>query len=213
MKQSELDRDIRRLCKLEAARRAWKSVGGFAYWTVGPLFFVIVTAASAKEGSFHCSLRFKWLALDRELWRVLGMSENERAPFSLHANGAFVLSGQEILRSSQRNLSWDEGVLGKTISEAYLRADGRAKEVAAQIDDLDSYIQFIQREHAAFMLRFPRAAVNVHKEELLAALLGKQFGRAREIAIARVNAGDSGGFSSNGKSFYENALPLCRGDA
>lgn len=213
MKQSELDRDIRTLTKLETKKNGWKSVGGFTYWTTGPLFFVAVTAASAKEGSFYCSLRFKWLELDRELWRVLGMSENERAPFSLHANGAFVLTGQEIWNSTERHLSWEDGVLGAKISHAYAQADRRAKEVASEIEGLDSYIKFIQREHAAFMQRFPRAVVDVHKEELLAALLDRQFGRAHDIALARVKAGDSGGFSSNGRSFYENALPLCRGDA
>lgn len=213
MKQSDLDRDIRRHCKLEALKHGWKSVGGFIYWTIGPLFFVTITSASAKEGSFYCSLRFKWLALDLELWRVLGMSENEHAPFSLHANGAFVLTGQEILNASERHLSWEQGLVGPKISDAFVRADLRAKDVASQIDSLDSYIQFIRRENAALIQRFPRAVVDVHKEELLAALIDRRLGRAREIADARMNAGDSGGFSSNGKSFYENALPFCRGDA
>jgi hypothetical protein len=213
MKQSELDRDIKRVCKLEAKKLGWKSVGGFAYWTMGPLFFVAVTSASAKEGSFYCSLRFKWLALDRELWRVLGMSENEQAPFSLHANGAFVLTGQEILSSHERHISWEDDVLVTKISLAYAQADQRAKEVASEIKGLDSYIEFIQREHAAFMQRFPRAVVNVHKEELLVALAERQFGRVQEIALTRIKACDTGGFASNGKSFYENALAFCRGDA
>ena len=213
MKQSELDRDVRQVCKLEAKRRGWKSVGGMPYWTIGPLFFVLVISARAKEGSFYCSLHFKWLALDRELWRVLDMSSNEHEPFSLHANGAFVLTGQEILSASERSIVWQEGVLQERVANAANQAEGRAREVASSITSLASYVQFLEREHEAFMERYPRAVVNVHKEELLAALASKEFNRAKQIALGRIEASDSGGFSSNGKTFYENALPFCRGDA
>jgi hypothetical protein len=213
MKQSELDRDVRQLCKLEAKQRGWKSVGGMPYWTVGPLFFVLVVSARAKECSFYFSLRFKWLALDHELWRILDLSSNEHEPYSLHANGAFVLTGQEILDASERSIVWQEGELQKKVTQAAARAELRAHEVASSITSLESYVSFIQREHETLMKRYPRAVVNVYKEELLAAMLGGEFTRARQIALARIEASDSGGFSSNGKSFYENALPFCRGDA
>lgn len=213
MKQSELDREVKRICKLQAKQRGWKSVGGMPYWTIGPLFFVLVISAHAKEGAFYCSLRFKWLALDRELWRILDMSSNELEPFSLHANGAFVLTGQEIFSASERALAWEEGVLQTKIANASTQAEKRAQEVASGITSLASYVQFIQCEHEAFMKRYPRAVVNVYKEELLAALISKEFNRAKQIALARIEASDSGGFSSNGKSFYENSLPFCRGDA
>jgi hypothetical protein len=209
MKKSELDREVRQACKLEAKQRGWKSVGGMPYWTIGPLFFVMVTSASAKEDSFYCSLRFKWLSLDRELWRVLGMSSNEREPFSLHANGAFVLTGHEVFSASERPIEWSADVLKEKIANAAAHAEHRAREVASQISDLDAYLDFIQREHAAFMQRYPRAVVNVHKEELLAALARGRLHEAKQIAVTRIAAGDSGGFSSNGKSFYENALSLC----
>jgi hypothetical protein len=213
MKQSELDRELRLTCKLEAKQRGWKSVGGMPYWTSGPLFFVLVISASAKEGAFYCSLRFKWLALDKELWRVLDMTSNEREPFSLHANGAFVLTGQEILSASERSLQWDTGVLQARVANAASEAARKSGEVASRVSDLSSYIEFIQREHKEFMRRYPRAVVNVHKEELLAALVRGHLSEAKRVALERIAAGDSGGFSSNGRSFYENALTLCRGDA
>jgi hypothetical protein len=213
MKQSELNREVRQTCKLEAKRRGWNSVGGMPYWTIGPLFFVAVVSAGAKEGSFYCSLRFKWLALDRELWRVLGMSSNEHEPFSLHANGAFVLTGQEVLSISERPIVWAEGVVQERVAVVATQAEKRAREVSSSIGDLGSYVLFIQQEHKAFMERHPKAVVNVHKEELLAALANREPNWARQIALARIEASDSGGFSSNGKSFYENALSFCRRDA
>ncbi len=210
MKQSEIDRELRFLAKAEAKKHGWKSVGGSAYWTNGPLFFVLTEAASAKEGFFYCSLRFKWLELDRILWRVLDMSSNEQEPFSLHANGAFVLSGQEIHTISTRGLEWLPGVLVEQVEGAARQAHGRASEVAAQITSIHSYLECVRREHEAFMRRNPRAVVNVWKEALLVAMATGDVAAAAQIAHARVAAGDSGGFSSGGKSFFERAQVLCK---
>ena len=209
MKQSELDRHLKQICKVQAKRRGWKSVGGMAYWTSGSLFFVLVVAASAREDSFYCSLRFKWLELDRVLWRVLGMSSNELEPFSLHANGAFVLTGQEIFNASKHHSVWTDDVLQSKVTEVSKRASQKSQGVASKINSLESYLTFIQQEHEVFMKSFPRAVVNVHKEELLVALICNDRRRAEQIARARIAVHDSGGFSSNGKSFYESALAFC----
>lgn len=209
MKQSEIDRELRLIAKAEAKKRGWKYVGGMPYWTIGPLFFVIVQSANAKEGSFYSSLRFKWLELDHLLWKVLDMSCNEDAPFSLHANGAFVLSGQEIQTSPRRGLIWSPGVLTEQVESIAELCAQRANEVASQISSLHSYLEFLRREHEAFMQHFPRAVVDVWKEELLAALTTNDLTTATQIARSRIAVGDSGGFSSGGKSFYERALELC----
>ena len=206
MKQSELNRELRRLAKAEAKNRGWKCVDGFMYWTTGPLFFVVLQTARAKNASFHVSLAFKWLSLDRILWRILGMSSNENEPFSVHANGAFVLTGQEILKFSNGDLVWSPGVLKEQVEEAAGRSEQRASEVAGQISSIHSYLDFIQREHEEFMQRFPEARVNVWKEALLVAIETNDLATAAEIARSRIAARDSGGFASMGKSFYERAL-------
>jgi hypothetical protein len=209
MKQSEMGREVRRVAKAAAKMRGWKSVDGTLYWTIGPLFFSLVQTAGAKEGSYYGSLRFKWLELDRVFWRVLGMSSNEREPFSLHANGAFVLSGQELHSTSVRSLEWLPGVLEDQVHNAMQSAFTRANEVASQISSIRSYLDFIQREHEALMQRHPRAAVNVWKETLLVAMLEGDMPCAAQIASSRIAAGDSGGYSSDGKSFFEHAQALC----
>lgn len=209
MKQSKIDRELRQIAKTEAKKRGWKSAGGMPYWTIGPLFFVIGQGVSAKEGSFHSSLRFKWLELDHVLWQVLGMSSNEGKPFSLHANGAFVLSGQEIQTTSKRDLNWIPGVLSEQVERAVALGIQRANEVATQITSIHSYLEFVQREHDALMQRFPKAVVNVWKEELLIALKTDDLVTARRIDQARIAEGDFGGFSSGGKSFFERELELC----
>lgn len=183
--------------------------GGMAYWTVGPLFFVLGPLANAKNGSFECSLRFKWLELDRALWRVLDLSENEEAPFSLHANGALALNGQEILTLSTEGLEWGPGVLAGQVVEAMRRGDARAEEVAGQIPSLSAYLEFIQREHEAFLLRHPGAKTSIWTETFLVAMVAGDMARAAEIARARVAAGDGGGYMTGMKTFFERALALC----
>jgi hypothetical protein len=208
MKQSEIDRELRLLAKAEARARRWKSIGTTQYWTMGPLFFALIVSAGAKEGSFHTWLRFKWLDLDRVLWKVLGMSSNEHEPFSLHANGAFVITGWEIQSSIVRELDWQPGVLTHQLQVAAQNAASRSQEIALHVDSLDSYVQFLHVEHKAFMMRYPRAAVNVWKETLLVAMIRGDKDAAAEIARERIAARDSGAFSADGQTFYERALAL-----
>ena len=208
MKQSDFDKEHRALAKVEAKRRGWKTVSGTSYWSAGPLFFDLVQRASAKEGSFFGSLRFKWLELDSSLWRILEISSNENEPFILHANGAFVLTGQEILSFSRRSLEWLPGVLGAQVAEVMDRASVRAIEVAAQIDSIESYLHFVQKEHASFIERHPRAVTNVWKEALLVAMRTGDFTEASQIARSRIAARDTGGFSVGGKNFFERALDI-----
>lgn len=208
MKQSEIDREVGLLAKAEAKARRWKSIRSIQYWTSGPLFFSLIISAGAKEGTFHSWLRFKWLDLDKVLWRVLGMSSNENAPFSLHANGAFVLGGWEVQSMIVQNLSWEPGVLAKLVQEAAKQAGARSNEVAAQAGSLDAYVQFLEHGHRALLQKHPRAAVTIWKELLLVAMLRGDKNAAAEIAKSRILENDAGGFSSDGKSFFERALAL-----
>lgn len=209
VKQSEMDRELRDLRKSRAKARGWKSVSNVSYWTSGPLFFSFVSSAGAKTGSFHCSLRFKWLELDRALWRVLDMEANEKEPFSLHANGAFVLTGQEIFSSAAQGLDWQPGVLADHLDRAMERASVRASEIAGAVTSLDTYLVLLDQEHESFMRRYPKAVVNIWKERLLACLLVGDTAKAADIAWSRIAARDNGGFTSNGKSFFELSLSIC----
>lgn len=209
MKQSELDKHLQVAAKAEAKARRWKFARSTAYWTQGPLFFSMIFSAGAKERSFHAYLRFKWLDLDQLLWRVLGMSSNEHEPFSLHATGAFVISGWEICSTITREVQWDDpDAMQQQVQNAGQRAASRAQEVATLISSLDSYVSFLQREHEIFMRSHPQAAVTVWKEILLAALLRGDKAAAAQLARERITVKDSGGFIVGGKSFYEHALAL-----
>lgn len=208
MKQSEIDRELRLLVKAEAKSRRWKSIATTPYWTIGPLFFSMTLGAGAKEGSFYCYLRFKWLELDRLFWQVLGMSSNEHEPFSLHANGAFVLTGWEVHHTIVRDQEWRTGVLEQLLKAAMQQAAVRAQEVAQDVDSLDSYVRFLTREHQEFMQKHPLAKVSIWKELLLVSMLRGDKKAALDIAKDRIAQDDSGGYLSAGQSFFERALTL-----
>ena len=208
MKQSEIDRELKPLVKVEVKAQRWKSIAANPYWTIGPLFFSMTLSAGAKGGSFHSWLRFKWLELDRLLWQVMGMSSNEHEPFSLHANGAFVLTGWEVHNTIVRDKEWQPGVLEQLLQAATQQAVSRAQEVEQAVDTLDSYVFFLTQEYETFMQKHPRAAVTIWKELLLVSMLRGDKKTACDIAKDRIAQHDSGGFSSGGKTFFERALAL-----
>ncbi len=204
-----MDRELRDLSKSRAKARGWKSVANVVYWTSGPIFFSFVPSAGVKTGSFHCSVRFKWLDLDRVLWRVLDMEANEKAPFSLHANGAFVLTGQGIFSCAEQDHDWLPGVLADRLDRAMDTASIRAGEIAGAVTSLETYLALLEEEHESFMRRHPKAIINIWKERLLASLLVGDTAQAADIARSRIAAHDHGGFTSGGKSFFELARDLC----
>jgi hypothetical protein len=208
MKQSELDKNLRAVAKAQAKTRGWKSVGGMPYWQSGPLLFTLVLSASAKERSFFASLRFKWLALDNMLWRVLDMESNENEPFSLHANGAFALAGTELLSHHQKVPDWEGPALEDQVAQVAQMANEIALETTRLVSTLDEYIDFIKQKHAALMARSPCAVVTTWAEELLAAMVAGNVVAARQIAAARVAECDSGGYVSGGVSLYQRVLML-----
>jgi hypothetical protein len=209
MKQSELDKELRAGAKRQAKARGWKCVQGTLYWQIGPLFFTLVLGATVKQGTFYCSLKFKWLQLDAVLWRVLGLQGNETERFSLHANGAFSLVGQELLTISKRSLEWAPTVLSLEVNNASQEAYTCASEVSAQVASIEAYLEFIRKRHAEFMQCHPRAATNLYKEEVLVAMLAGDLPEATRIAQSRISARDQGGFVVGGRSFFQRALEQC----
>lgn len=209
MKQSEIDKALKSIARAVAKQHGWKCVAGQPYWTTGPLFFDLGPLARAKTGQFSWSLRVKWLELDRLLWQVLDLSSNEAEPFSLHANGAFVLTGQEVAGCSSKGHDWSVGELADQVELAAQLAGQRAQQIAEHVTTIDAYIEFLQRTQEAYILRYPNGLGDVWTEMLLVALLKNDRTEVRQIARARIAADDEGRFYSKGLSFYERALLLC----
>jgi len=205
MRQTELNRLVNALLKGEAKAQGWKSVGGQAYWRISNLFFTLLVVTGAREQSLHYSLRFKWFSPDDLLWKILGMSSNRFGPISLRANGAFTITGQELLSETLKNCEWSREWIQDRIRTIASRAASKSSEVASGVSSIDDYLSFIEREHAALMIRHPNAVVNVWKESLLVALEKGDKHTAAAIAATRIAAKDTGSLVVEGSTFFERA--------
>ena len=206
MKQVSLTRLINKRLKAQAKVKGWKSVGGFAYWRAGDLFFNLGVHTSAQQHTLHYLLLFKWFNLDNLLWRILGLSSNEAGPLSLHANGAFTIAGQEILSNSITNCEWTVARIDDELIAIVSMAQDKSAQVTRDIRNIDEYLVFIEHAHVALMVRHPGARTNLWNERLLVAIEKGDRVSAATIARARIAARDIGGFMTRRQTFYENAL-------
>lgn len=74
--------------------------------------------------------------------------------------------GQEVLSVSERPIDWASGALEGRINDIMQRSHERSADIASQINSIDSYLSFVQREHTASMERHSRAVVNLWKERI-----------------------------------------------
>ena len=213
MKQLELNRLLNTILKKEAKARGWRSIAGQCYWRDGQLFFALLAVGLARQHSLHLSLRFKWFSLDDQLWAILDMSSNLRAPVSLRANGAFTLQGQEILKETVQDCEWSEHWLEARIHAVSTAAADRSAQVVRGIANIDDYLAVLEQEHALLMTRYPKAVVDIWSERLLVALEKRDRAKVVEIARARIDAQDPGSFLVGGRSFYQRALEYVEGAA
>ena len=206
MKQAELDRMVRAELKNEARSRGWKTINNQAYWKVDDLFFQLLVSTGAREQVFQYFLRVKWYSLDDQLWKVLGMTSNASEPLSLRANGAYTLFGHDVLSGRVTDCEWTTEWLAQNLGSAATLAQKKAAEITPSIQNVDDYLEFIERDYEAILARRPDTAYNTWKEQLLIALEKGDAHSAKEIASARAAANDSGGFVVGGHNFYQCVL-------
>jgi hypothetical protein len=213
LKQGDLDRLLTRTVKNVAKMNGWRSVGGFAYRSIGPLFFTLIVGGVTRQGSAYVSLRVKWYSLDDRLWEVLDLKSNASGPVSLRANGAFTVTGQEILVESVPDCDWSEKGVEDIVSRFFSKASEAAATVAQTIATIEDYVAFIERQNAIHMARYPESRANLWLEKMLLALEQNDRERAAAIARDRVAAGDGGGFGAWNGTLYQLALRYLGADA
>ena len=205
MKQSELDKLVAASLRTHGRELDWRAIGQILYKHVDRLFYVLVVGTGARERSLHWSLRVKWADMDSELWRVLGMHSNLDRPASLRANGAFTLFGEEVAWRRLEECEWTSEAISQITSVIVAEADGALAEVREQIQSLDQFMSFAREQHARLLLRSPKAAVTLWKEEVLFHLLKGERALALDIARQRISVADTGSIISNENTFFEHA--------
>ncbi len=213
LKQTDVNRVLNAVLRNEATARGWKSIGGILYWKDTNLFFMLLVVAVARKRTLYFSLRTKWFRLDDHLWTILGMASNTRQRASLRANGAFTLAGQEILDDLLPDCDWSAEWLGHKVNTVATSAAAKAREVLGAGANIDDYLAFMERQHAALVARYPNAVVNIWVERVLVAIEKGDRRTAADIAAARLAAQDLGTFVVDGRTFYERALDYLAGAA
>jgi len=203
---SALDRALARCVATEAHTRAWHCLDGMPYWSQGPLFFLLIPIADARLGHCRVTLSVKWQALDRVLWRTLGLA----APEGLrpHAASAYALPGHTVYCSAVSGLAWPSEALERWVGLSLRGAADCADRLVGELDELPRYLAFVEREQRAQLQRHPHAAGSLGQEQVLAALLQQDATAAAELARARLAAGDGGGYRVQGQTLFERVLQL-----
>ncbi|MFO1251464.1 MAG: hypothetical protein U1E77_10105 [Inhella sp.] len=190
----------------EAEHRGWHGLDGMPYWRQGPLFFLLLPLADARQGHARLSLSMKWRALDRVLWRTLGLSLPE--DLRPHAASAHALPGVTVYRSAVSGLDGPSEALARWVALSMQGAADAAARLAGGLDTLPRYLAFSEREQQAWLQRHPHASSSLWQERVLAALLQQDVAGAADLARARLAAGECGGFRVRGHSLFERVLAL-----
>ncbi|MBH9576190.1 hypothetical protein [Inhella proteolytica] len=166
---SAFERALLRSIASEAGPRGWQLLDGMPYWNQGLLFCLLIPFADARQGHARVTLSLKWRALDRVLWRRLGLSPPEG--LRAHAASARALPGWTVYRSAVSGLGWPSEALERWAALAVQGAADCAARLQGELDALPRYLEFIEREHRALLERQPHASSRLEQERVLAALL------------------------------------------
>lgn len=203
---SALERALICCVSYEASQRGWHQLDGMPYWKQGPLFFLLLPFADARHGHCRLTLSVKWQALDRMLWRTLGLTPPEG--LRPHAASAHALPGHSAYRSAVSGLAWPSEALERWLALAVQGAADCAARLGSELDSLPRYLAFSEREQQAWLHRHPHASSSLWQERVLAALLQQDVAAAAALARARLAAGEGGGYRVQGRSLFERVLAL-----
>jgi hypothetical protein len=203
MKQSESNKILNSILKTESKNNGWKFSRGFVFKKEDDSFFTVLVNGIPKSKRLSWSLTFKHYEFDDLFWDIVKLPENKSQPLSFRACGAWVAPSINITSNFKTLEVWDEQSILKTIKKVFVDFNKLSIEISSSNTSLESNLESIEYYFSKILEKYPDAVRNIWVEKLLTCLLLEKYDSAREIAIARVNAGDSGGFSYAGNSFFQ----------
>lgn len=203
MKQSESDKLLNKLLKKYSGHFGWKCSCGFVFKKEGELFFTILIVGVAKIKRLSWSISFKHFDFDNIFWDVVKLPENKKQPLSFRACGAWVAPSMEMESGYAVLADWEEERISGQIRQVFERLDQISSEVAQSVNSYRSNLQVLENYYSQLLKKHPNATKTLWVERLLTLLLEHNTKEAKEIADSRIAAGDSGGFSYAGNSFYQ----------
>ncbi|WP_027156515.1 hypothetical protein [Methylobacter luteus] len=203
MSQSESDKILNKLLKEESNRFGWKCSRGFVFKKEKDAFFTILITGQPKIKRLSWSMRFKHYDFDYVFWDVVKLPENKKQPLSFRACGAWVAPSMEVQSGNTTLDKWEEEFISTGICSVFELLDPISLDVASSITSYQSNLGVLENYYSQLMKKYPNAVRTIWVEKLLTCLLESKPNEAKEIASARIAAGDSGGFNYEGSSFYQ----------
>lgn len=206
MKQAESDKILNKLLKETAKRFDWKYSRGFVFKKENDIFFTIIVDGVPKSNRLFWSLSFKHFDFDDIFWDVVQLPENKKKTLSFRACGAWVTPSLEAQSEHKILDIWDESLIASHIEKIFETYGPLSQNIASAVDSYLSNMQVMEKYYAQLKNKYPKALRTLWAEKLLTCLLESKYTEAKDIATARIEAGDVGGFNYKGRSFYQLAI-------
>lgn len=178
-------RELEKVIKQTAKTYGYKYISGGIFTKISDNFVDSVNVViDRSKVSYH--IRIKKLSYDDLFWDIMNMPDNKLQPLSFRVNGAFK-SPSIILAMGEIGL--DEDLEG--IAEKYCSI---VSETAKSFLDSTSVGDYVLTKGSS-----PYAPVL----KCLEHLIRNDANAALDIANSAIASGNSGGFSNDGKNFFE----------
>jgi len=205
IKQSELNKKTNEALKKAAKLFLWSFSRGFLFCKKGNLFFYICINPIKNIKKLNISLYYKWYDFDNVFWDILDLQENKKRPLSFHAAGAWTMPGMIIFKQNIDDCNWESFDFLAQIFEIVKKTNNISDDIASKIKNIDENILYVRKLFEQLTATFPKATINIDKEELITKIIKKEYASAKNIIETRLAENDSGGFISKGRNFYQMA--------
>ncbi|OGC21007.1 hypothetical protein A3J90_00635 [candidate division WOR-1 bacterium RIFOXYC2_FULL_37_10] len=205
IKQSELNKQVNEALKKAAKLFSWSFSRGFLFCKKGDLFFYVYISSIKNIKKLALSLYYKWYDFDNVFWDILDLQENKKKPLSFHAAGVWTMPGMIIFEQNIDVYEWEGFNFSAQVLDTVKKINNISDDIASKIKNIDDNIIYVRKLFEQLTAGFPKTTINIDKEELITKIIKKEYASAKNLVETCLAKNDSGGFTKNGKNFYQMA--------
>lgn len=139
-RRRKLEKDSLRITYSELKRRGWKKVQNIFFLKTNDWFWALTVNTYLNVEKTILSLNTKPIEIDPLLWQILDIPENQNAPLSFRANGAFTC---DLLP-----------VAGLTIDDTNLSVESIGQETSRWLsENFDNYCDIVSRTNFSSQIK------------------------------------------------------------
>ncbi|EMN45676.1 hypothetical protein [Leptospira weilii] len=217
-KQSEITKLVTNIVRKEGSKYSWKYAYGFLFRKIGDLYFDISILGvkggflirdnddplfKKGFGKLCLDLNYKWYEFDNLFWEIIGSSKYIKKPMSYHSSCGHQMRAMELVGYEIPIDVWEEKKIETFVSNFLEEADTKILEESSKVTSIEKYLPRMEELYANFLIKYPRALVEIHAERFFCALLTQDYEWARQILV-EVNTDNPVG-RSDGRDFWRRA--------